>query len=162
MYRRFLSLFIGKTDSTILQLFRYTIVGGLAFLVDYGSLFLLIELTGIHYLWAAAIAFGLGLATNYIISIRWVFHKRTMQNLQVEFIVFALLGILGLGINELVMFTLTSGVGLHYLVSKLVSTGVTYVWNFASRKVLLFSVSSDYRERSNPGISVFSPGKVEA
>jgi putative flippase GtrA len=162
MHRQFKSLFVGQTDSTLLQLFRYTVVGGLAFVVDYGSLFLLREFLGIHYLWAAAIAFILGLATNYYISIRWVFDKRNVQNKQVEFFIFALLGILGLGINELVMFILTSVVGLHYLVSKLISTGVTYGWNFASRKVLLFSVSSEEPQASETAITAISPSKLEA
>jgi putative flippase GtrA len=137
----------------VLQLFRYTLVGGLAFLVDYGSLFLLKELAGMHYLWAAAIAFSLGVVTNYCISIRWVFDKRTMQSQQVEFLIFALLGVMGLGINELVMYALTSGAGLHYLGSKLVSTGVTYTWNFVSRKTLLFSVQAKEQAANETAIT---------
>jgi len=37
------ALFKGKTDKTLIQLFRYTFVGGLAFLVDFGMLFILTE-----------------------------------------------------------------------------------------------------------------------
>jgi putative flippase GtrA len=153
MSRTIGSLLIDQTDSTLMQLFRYTLVGGLAFVIDYGALFLLAEFTGLHYLWAAALAFTLGLVTNYCISVRWVFGKRGVQNRQVEFLVFALLGVLGLGINEVVMLTLTSGAGLHYLLSKLVSTGVTYGWNFASRKVLLFSATPEGQEGNEPPLS---------
>ena len=122
MHRQFSSLFVGQTGSTIQQLFRYTLVGGLAFLVDYGTLVLLKEIAGMHYLGAAAIAFTLGVVINYYLSIKWVFDKRTMQSPQAEFVIFAILGVAGLGINELVMYGLTSGAGLHYLGSKLVST----------------------------------------
>jgi putative flippase GtrA len=153
MYRKFASLFVGKADHTFLQLFRYTLVGGLAFLVDYGSLLLLKEMTGMHYLWAAAIAFTFGVVTNYCLSIKWVFDKRIIHSQQVEFLIFAILGILGLGINELVMFALTSGAGLHYLGSKLVSTGITFGWNFISRKILLFSVQTQEQEANEPPIS---------
>src|SRR5262249_5510519 len=162
MHRKLAFLFVGQTDTTLVQLFRYTLIGVLAFLVDYASLFAIKELAGIHYLWAAAIAFILGLVTNYCLSITWVFKKRPVQNREVEFIIFAALGVLGLAINELVMFTLTSGAQFHYLVSKLVSTGISYGWNFASRKVLLFSVSSEVQEDSDSAISCISRGKAEA
>jgi hypothetical protein len=47
-------LFIDKTDSTLIQLFRYTFVGGIAFLVDFGSLYALTEYARVHYLVSAA------------------------------------------------------------------------------------------------------------
>jgi putative flippase GtrA len=153
MHRRLSSLFVGPIDSTLQQVFRYTLVGGLAFLVDYGSLLLLKEIAGVHYLWAAAIAFTFGVVTNYCLSIKWVFDKRTIHSQKIEFLIFAILGILGLGINELVMFALTSGAGLHYLGSKLISTVVTFGWNFISRKILLFSVPSQEQEANEPPIS---------
>ena len=64
MSRQVTSLFTGQTDSPTVQVFRYTLVGGLAFVVDYTSLVLLKEVAGLHYLSAAAVAFLLGLATN--------------------------------------------------------------------------------------------------
>ena len=141
MRRRLTSLFIGETDNPIVQLFRYALVGGLAFVIDFSSLFTLKEFGRLPYLWAAALAFILGLLTNYVISVTWVFNKRAVKNWQVEFVIFALLGVLGLGINELSMFVLTSVIGFHYLASKLVSTAMTFSWNYLSRKVLLFSFS---------------------
>ncbi|HZY86525.1 MAG TPA: GtrA family protein [Gemmataceae bacterium] len=143
MIRKLSSLFAGRTDNGLVQLFRYTLVGGLAFVVDFVSLFLLKEVGGLHYLGAAALAFTLGLITNYCISISWVFGQRAVKNWQAEFVIFALLGVMGLGLNELSMFLLTGVLGLHYLVSKLVSTAVTYLWNFLSRKALLFSASAE-------------------
>jgi putative flippase GtrA len=162
MYRKLASLFAGRTESTLLQLFRYTLVGGLAFLVDYSSLFLLKEFGGLHYLWAAALAFILGVVTNYCLSVTWVFGKRAVQNRQIEFLIFALLGVLGLGMNELAMFLLTSVAGLHYLVSKLVSTAITYAWNFISRKTLLFSISSEERDAHEASATWPSVQRTEA
>jgi putative flippase GtrA len=134
-------LFTGTTDNVVVQFCRYTLVGGVALVVDFGALWLLKELAGWHYLWAAALAFILGVVTNYAISVTWVFGRRAVEDRRLEFVIFALLGVLGLGINELLMLTLTQIGGLHYLVSKGVSTGVTFVWNFGSRKALLFSLA---------------------
>ncbi len=70
----------GPTERTSIQLFRYTFVGGVAFIVDFSSLFVLTDFFGIYYLISAALAFILGLATNYVLSIIWVFSRRTLIN----------------------------------------------------------------------------------
>ena len=128
----------GRTDTTSIQLFRYTFVGGLAFIVDFGSLFVLTDLFGIYYLISAALAFILGLATNYVLSIIWVFSSRTLRNKWFEFGIFALIGIVGLGFNELFIWFFTERVHFHYLQSKIVSTVLVYLWNFSARKFILF------------------------
>jgi putative flippase GtrA len=162
MIRSFTPLFIGETDNAVVQLFRYALVGGLAFVIDFGCLFTLKEFGGLPYLWAAAFAFILGLFTNYVISVAWVFNKRAVNNRQIEFVIFALLGVLGLGINELSMFVLTGIVGFHYLASKLVSTAITFSWNYLSRKVLLFSFSGNEIEQEIDQLPIGLPEPTAA
>ena len=128
-----------KTNDTIAQFFRYTLVGGLAFVFDFGSLFILTEYLNIHYLVSAAIAFLLGLTINYILSIIWVFEKRTIANKRIEFLIFSLIGIGGLGLNEFIMWFFTDILYWHYLLSKIISTVVVYLWNFFVRKFVLFN-----------------------
>jgi putative flippase GtrA len=60
------------TQNPFLQFFRYVFVGGSAFCVDAGTLFLL-QRAGVHYLLAAAAAFLLGLVVNFLLSKRFVF-----------------------------------------------------------------------------------------
>jgi putative flippase GtrA len=50
-------LFIQKTDNTLIQLFRYTFVGSIAFVIDFSCLYLLTDIAELHYLFSAAIAF---------------------------------------------------------------------------------------------------------
>ena len=76
--RRKISSILSKSDKTFIQLLRYGIVGGIAYCVDFGFLIFLTEVIKIHYLISAAIAFILGLLTNYALSIFWVFSKRTL------------------------------------------------------------------------------------
>jgi putative flippase GtrA len=127
------------TDNALIQLLRYAVVGGVAFVIDIGSLFALTEYAGVYYLQSAALAFLLGLTTNYLLSIRWVFANRTLQNKFIEYGVFALLGVAGLGLNHGLMYFLTERAGFHYLFSKVVATGAVFLWNFGSRKLTLFS-----------------------
>lgn len=129
----------GSANSTIVELFRYVFVGGFAFIIDYGTLFLLTEFAGINYLLSAAIAFVLGLVTNYMLSIIWVFSNSRLGNRMTEFVIFASIGIVGLLLNEAIMFLCCDVLNIYYMVSKLCSTGIVFFWNFFGRKLLLFN-----------------------
>jgi putative flippase GtrA len=129
----------GSTDRTDIQLLRYTVVGGAAFLVDFGTLTLFTEVAGYHYLVSAALAFLLGLVTNYALSVQWVFPRHRLGSRWAEFSIFGLIGLVGLGLNEIIMWGLTEKVGFHYLASKMASTVIVYLWNFFVRKFALFN-----------------------
>jgi putative flippase GtrA len=134
----FKKLFIVPTDLAAVQFLRYLMVGGVAFVADFATLFLLTDVGGLYYLHSSAIAFLVGLAVNYILSIRWVFAQRALDTWIYEFAIFAILGIIGLGLNQVLMYVFTDLANFHYLISKAVATIATLLWNFLSRKVLLF------------------------
>lgn len=127
-----------QTDRTHIQFFRYIFVGGAAFIVDFASLFIFTDVFGVYYLTSAAIAFILGLIANYALSINWVFNKRTLDNKMSEFTIFAIIGIIGLGLNEVIIWLFTDYIGLFYLVSKIFAAALILFWNFFARKFTLF------------------------
>jgi len=131
-------LVINKTDNTLIQLFRYTFVGGIAFAADFGTLYFLTDIVKCYYLYSAAIGFIIGLIINYILSIIWVFKYKALENRSVEFIFFAVIGLVGLGLNEIIIWFSTEQIKLYYLTSKLISTAIVYFWNFFARKYFLF------------------------
>lgn len=120
------------------QFSRYVVVGGLAFMIDFGSLYTLTEFAGYHYLISAAVAFLLGLLTNYCLCRLWVFDRRTMESAPLEFLIFAVIGIVGLGLNEAIMWFVGEVVHLHYLIGKVISASIVLIWNFGARKLILF------------------------
>ncbi|MCD4693347.1 MAG: GtrA family protein [Calditrichales bacterium] len=128
-----------QTNNTLIQLFRYTFVGGFAFIVDFSLLVILTEFCGVHYLISTAIALTIGLSINYCLSVIWVFDKRKLANKSIEFTLFAIIGIIGLDLNELFIWLFTEFAGFHYLISKIISTAIIYLWNFFARKFILFN-----------------------
>ncbi len=126
------------TEKTDIQLIRYIFVGGAAFIVDFVSLFILTDFFSIYYLISAAIAFILGLITNYMLSVNWVFNKRTLENRTFEFGIFALIGIVGLGLNEVFIWFFTQDIQIYYLFSKILASILILFWNFFARKFTLF------------------------
>lgn len=134
-----INFFKGKTTNTLVQLFRYLWVGGLSFIIDYISLFILTEYLNINYLISAAIAFILGLTTNYQLSTIWVFSNSRLNNKFTEFTIFSIIGIIGLGLNEIIIYICSEYLHLYYMISKLISTAVVFFWNFMGRKYILFT-----------------------
>ena len=129
----------GPSGDLRIQAFRYLVSGGTAFLADTGLLALLTEVFGREQLllWTA-IAFAVGLLITYLFSIRWVFDRRSMKNRAAEITVFVLIGVIGLGLTELLMWLIAQKAGVHYLLSKIITTVLVFIWNFAAKKLLLF------------------------
>lgn len=122
---------------------RYLLVGGAAFVADFLALWALVSLGGLHYLPATALAFVLGVWVNYQLSIRWVFVYRAVGLTGVEFGIFLMVGVIGLGVSLGAMSLLAGWLGMHYLLAKALATALTLLVNFGGRKLLLFTRWND-------------------
>ena len=120
------------------QLIKFGLVGGIAFLIDYGIMVFLTEVFKIPSLISAAISFTVSVIFNYISSVKWVFDVDKEKNSKTkELVVFILLSIVGLGINELIMWIMDKEFGIYYMISKIVATIVVMCYNFITRKLFL-------------------------
>ena len=75
---------------------------------------------------------------NYLLSKAWVFKASKFRSRSAEFSLFAGIGIVGLVLNDVILWALTSHLGIYYVLSKLVATAVVFFWNFGARKILVF------------------------
>ena len=120
------------------QLIKFGLVGGIAFLIDYGIMVFLTEVFKIPSLISAAISFTVSVIFNYIASVKWVFDVDKEKNSKTkELAVFILLSVVGLGINELIMWIMDKKFGIYYMISKIVATIVVMCYNFITRKLFL-------------------------
>lgn len=120
------------------QLIKFGLVGGIAFLIDYGIMVFLTEVFKIPSLISAAISFTVSVIFNYIASVKWVFDVDKEKNSKAkELIVFIILSVIGLGINELIMWIMDKEFGIYYMISKIVATIVVMCYNFITRKLFL-------------------------
>ncbi len=131
-------IFYKKSNNLFLQSVQYAFGGGVAFIVDFSFLYLFTNFFHVYYLLSAAFAYMIGSAIHYIFSVLVVFPSRSFENRTIEFTIFALIGIIGLGMNEALMWFFTGRIGFHYLYSKLIATGFIFFWNFSTRKFVLF------------------------
>ena len=142
-----------QTDSTHIQFFRYIFVGGAAFLVQFASFMIFININ-INYLIATPMAFILGLIANYALSVNWVFNKHALDNMWSEFVIFAVIGVVGMVLTEVLMWFFVDYVSFYQIfynvhlynsshniglyVANVVTAALVLFWNFFARKLTLF------------------------
>jgi len=131
-------IFIFRSDNVYIQLFRYLFVGGFAFVVDFFIFLFFTQYLEIHYLIANIFAFSAGLMSNYLLSLLWVFNNRKLDKKAQEFIVFTIIGVVGLLLSQFLLYLFIDILFLSIIYAKLSTTLITFVWNFTARKVILF------------------------
>jgi putative flippase GtrA len=93
----------------------------------------------LHYLVAASLGFVVGAIASYVLATRWVFRRRRLSGqASVEFSAYVSIGLVGLAINDLVIFLAVDQWGLSLIGGKLIAAGITFFFNYAIRKLALF------------------------
>ena len=119
----------------IKQFMKFGIVGVIAFLIDFGTMVALTELLGINPVVSAGFSYCVSTVFNYLASMRYVFRHRDDLSRTHEFIIFIVLSLIGLGLNEFIMWLGGITVGNQwYMLTKIVATALVMFWNFFSRK----------------------------
>lgn len=126
-----------KTENLLIQIFKFGIVGGIAFLIDYIVLFCCKEFIGLSVLLSAAIAFTVSVIYNYIASVKWVFDVNKEKSAKKNFVIFIILSIMGLIITEIIMWIGSDIMKINYLIVKIIATAIVMVFNFITRKMFL-------------------------
>jgi len=109
--------------------------------VDFGAFALALYYFEIHYLIANLIGLAVGNVVNYLLTVGWVFstEKRTMRDhVFLEVLVFVLISLLGMGLNEFLMYVFVGRFALQEMLSKVVAAIIVLLWNFFARKFILF------------------------
>src|SRR5688572_25045409 len=110
------------------RFFQFVLVGLSGLLVNAGVLAFATERLGIFYLWSAALATLASTTWNFTLSELWVFRDRQRAGgAPVRFVLFFLMNNLALLVRGPILWGLTTGLGLHYQLSNLVSIGLMTV-----------------------------------
>ena len=119
------------------QIMKFGVVGAIAFAIDFGVMVFLTEAFGLDPVISATISFTVSVIFNYLASMRYVFSHREGMSRRREFAIFIVLSVLGLIINDVLMWAGTEVVSVDYRIVKIFATAVVMVWNFVTRKIFL-------------------------
>ncbi|MDR2721431.1 MAG: GtrA family protein [Coriobacteriaceae bacterium] len=121
----------------IAQIIKFGVVGIIAFLIDYSLMVLLTEVFHVNYLISTTISFVVAVVFNYLASMRYVFKHKEGLDRRWEFIIFIVLSVIGLGLNDLSMWLGVAIFNVDYRITKIIVTFIVMVWNFVTRKIFL-------------------------
>lgn len=119
------------------QILKFGVVGIIATVFDFGVLYILSQPLGLDPVLSAGISFCVSLVFNYVASMRYVFTHREDMSRSREFVIFLVLSLIGLAINEAIMAAGVAVLGnsaLAVMGTKVLATAIVMVWNFVSRK----------------------------
>ena len=147
-------------NKLLAQIAKFGLVGVICFIIDYvlyrifNAIFIATGFAAAfpqYYLVSAFLGFSISVVCNYILSFKFVFERKEDMSRKKEFIIFLVLSVIGLGINELCMWI---GIDIMYknwawlrsimsesfakdIFFKFGATGVVMVYNFITRKIFL-------------------------
>lgn len=135
MFKKILNSKLGQ------QILKFGAVGFLCFFIEYVLLILIKEVLGWNVILANTIAFTVSAVVNYILSIVFVFDTDKKANKGKQFLIFFLLAVGGLIINNIVLklgtLVLDTFWSRSYIIVKPFATGVVMVYNFITRKLFI-------------------------
>lgn len=129
---------------------KFAIVGAAGSVTDFTVLNVLVQLFGLKPVWANIFSFAAAVIQNFVLNRRWTFPESKQRQAGRQLLQFALISIIGLGINTLILATVDHllinfwthlvghehlGFTISYNFAKLVAIGVVLFWNFAGNRL---------------------------
>jgi putative flippase GtrA len=124
-------------EQTYIQVVRFGIIGTFTMLIDMGLLVLWVEVAHIAVLYATAGSFLVASCLNYLLSVKWVFYRGRFEKLWTEFSMFIIFTLMGLGLNQLIMY-LGAQCSTKYVLIKIVSIIIVTIFNYLTKKMIVF------------------------
>ncbi len=122
------------------EILRFAVTGGLSFLVDFGIMTALTELLHMDPVLSGGISFVISVVVNYLLCVLWVFDGVDRKS-KTNMAIFLLTSVIGLGLNEFFMWLFVHILGIHYMLSKIVTTLIVMVWNYITKRAALMRQS---------------------
>jgi putative flippase GtrA len=116
---------------------KFCIVGFSGMIIDFGTTWLLKEKVKLNKYIANSFGFILAATSNYLLNRFWTFHSENTK-IATEYVSFILISLVGLGINNLVIYILAEKLKLNFYLSKLFAVGVVTLWNFSMNYLITF------------------------
>ncbi len=126
-----------KTEHLLIQIFKFGIVGVVATIIDFAFLYFFRDLCNFPLLVSNTLSFIISLMYNYWASMTFVFDINKEKDKKKNFILFVVFSIIGLGINNLIVWIGEEVLHIYYLLGKVLATAIVMIFNFITRKKFL-------------------------
>lgn len=121
----------------LLKFIKFGVVGVSGVVVDFGTTWLLKEILKINRYIANSTGFMCAVVSNYILNRIWTFHSHDTA-VAVQFSKFLGVALIGLAMNNAIIFYLNERKKVPFYVSKAIATGIVMLWNFGANYLFTF------------------------
>jgi len=126
------------TSSFILKFLKFATVGLSGLLVDYAFTYIFKEIVKVQKYVANSIGFTIAASSNYILNRIWTFESEN-PDIAVEYSEFLLISIVGLGLNNLILWLIVSKFKINFYLAKFFAICVVTLWNFLANFFITFN-----------------------
>ena len=123
----------------LFKFFKFGIVGVSGVVVDFGITWLLKEKGRLNQYIANSSGFLCAVVSNYYLNRIWTFHSHDMA-VGVQFAKFFVVALVGLGINNALIYFFNERQKIPFYPSKGIATGIVMIWNFGANYLFTFTV----------------------
>ena len=120
-----------------LKIFKFGVVGASGVVVDFGITWLLKEQLRLNKYIANTTGFVCAVLSNYFLNRVWTFESHD-PSVAMQFSKFALAALIGLAINNGIIYLLTERYKVKFYVAKLIATAIVTIWNFWANYTFTF------------------------
>ena len=121
----------------VFKFIKFAIVGTSGLVIDFGTTYIFKEKLHIYRYLASSIGFTLAASSNYIFNRLWTFHSTNPQ-VFFEYSTFIIISVIGLGINNTILWLFSDKWKQNFYLSKLLATVITIIWNFLANFYITF------------------------
>ena len=121
----------------LLRFIRFGIVGASGMVVDFGVTWLCKEKLHWNKYISNSLGFILAATNNYVWNRLWTFQS-TSDAVAREYTLFFIIALIGLGLNNGIIYLLHERLHLNSYLSKLIALGCVTIWNFVMNYVFTF------------------------
>ena len=122
----------------ILKFLKYCVVGFSGMLVDFGITWILKEKAKINKYVANTCGFVLAATSNYVLNRIWTFESQS-EKIATEYFSFFIISLVGLGLNNLILWLLTDKLKWNFYLSKVFAIATVTLWNFIMNFLFTFA-----------------------
>lgn len=122
--------------TVIISIIKFGITGLSGMVVDFGTTWLIREKLKWNQYFANTCGFTLAVINNYLINRYWTF--QSSEYWVPEFGRFVLFSVIGLLLNNLLLYLFHEKAGIRFYFSKVMAIGVVFIWNFLTNWLFNF------------------------
>jgi putative flippase GtrA len=121
----------------ILKFIKFGVVGVSGVVVDFGITWLLKEKARTNQYFANSTGFMCAVVNNFLLNRIWTFHSQD-PSIALQFGKFLMIALVGLALNNGIIYLLNEKRGMKFYTAKLIATGIVMLWNFGANYLITF------------------------